>query len=104
MRWTFADVCKYREYVWNKYLQYNDEDMQVINLAIGIIDACYRVAVNITIDGVVIDYAVLADLKISEHDLQTITKYRALIMSKMAALPPAILKNMQLLRTEFKNF
>ncbi len=104
LKWTFAQVCQFRNKVWQTYLQYNEADMKMVQAGLKIIDSAYRVAVKVTLEGVDINEQTLADLKISEEDIKVITRYRCLIMSKMAALPPDVLRTMQILRTEFGNY
>lgn len=103
-KWSFSQVCKFRTQVFDRFLKYNTTDMAMVNAGLKLIDGAYRAAVKVTLEGVEIDEAVLADLRVSNEDLQTITRYRALVMSRMAALPPQILRTMQILRTKFGNF
>lgn len=103
-KWPFGKVCEFRKAVWDRYLRYNEADMQMVNAGLKIIDNAYQVAVKISLDGVEINEEVCNNLKMTEADLQTITRYRVLVMAKMAALPPNILKTMQLLRNEFGNY
>lgn len=102
--WSFGYACAYRESVAKNYLTYTDEELKVIDAAQKLINAPYKHAVSISIEGVVLDEIKLEGLILTEEELKIITRFRTIVMKYMMALPPAILKNMQTLRTLFGNY